>query len=312
MTLEMDETEKHENLSKIDILAAYANYLMHYIRSFMRYKRQYRNYLSVVYNVTKNRYPIYAILRDGNKKKFFSQNEIWLDLANLSYSHDGNVVYVDDIILLGGTTDGDIFNIFHNKDYRSLPLRDKVVIDIGANIADSSIYFASQGARKVFGVEPNYNLYRLARQNVVLSKFSSQVEIIWAACSSESLEGSTPPFVSLDALIRKFNILPHILKMDCEGCEYDVILNCSDEFIQRFEHILIEYHYGYKNLKQKLERSGFDVDISLPRYHKRNKVVASQLDIRISKNTSEADKRSYVGWIYARRISSPATRMTLR
>ena len=52
--------------------------------------------------------------------------------------------------------------------------------------------------------------------------------------------------------------------MDCEGCEYDSILETANEILQKFSHIQIEYHYGYKNLKEKLESAGFSVKVTKP------------------------------------------------
>ena len=47
-----------------------------------------------------------------------------------------------------------------------------------------------------------------------------------------------------------------MLKMDCEGCEYDSILNTDDEILKKFSTIILEYHYGYQNLVEKLETTG--------------------------------------------------------
>ena len=52
--------------------------------------------------------------------------------------------------------------------------------------------------------------------------------------------------------------------MDCEGCEYESIMATSDIILKKFSHIQIEYHSGYKNLKEKLERCGFKVSITGP------------------------------------------------
>jgi hypothetical protein len=57
-----------------------------------------------------------------------------------------------------------------------------------------------------------------------------------------------------------------LLKMDCEGWEYDIILTASSDILRKFSHILIEYHYGYENLKDKLKESGFQVSVSRPIY----------------------------------------------
>jgi len=50
-----------------------------------------------------------------------------------------------------------------------------------------------------------------------------------------------------------------ILKLDCEGCEYDTILNCSASILQKFTDIQVEYHKGYKNLEEKFMSVGFEV-----------------------------------------------------
>ncbi|MEM3715123.1 MAG: FkbM family methyltransferase, partial [Nitrososphaeria archaeon] len=55
-----------------------------------------------------------------------------------------------------------------------------------------------------------------------------------------------------------------ILKMDCEGCEYN-LLNEDDETIKKFAMIQIEYHYGYEKLVDKLKESGFAVKYTEPR-----------------------------------------------
>ena len=45
-----------------------------------------------------------------------------------------------------------------------------------------------------------------------------------------------------------------------------MILNASDEALKAFDQIIIEYHYGYRNLVKRLEQAGFKVKHSLPKY----------------------------------------------
>jgi FkbM family methyltransferase len=52
-----------------------------------------------------------------------------------------------------------------------------------------------------------------------------------------------------------------ILKMDCEGCEYDVILNLSSGQL-KFKEILLEFHRDFKVLKDFLEMQGYEVEIT--------------------------------------------------
>ncbi|MEM2053560.1 MAG: FkbM family methyltransferase, partial [Thermoplasmata archaeon] len=69
---------------------------------------------------------------------------------------------------------------------------------------------------------------------------------------------------SLKTLVNKYNIDSGILKMDCEGCEYN-LLNEDDEIIKKFAMIQIEYHYGYEKLVDKLKECGFAIKYTEPR-----------------------------------------------
>jgi hypothetical protein len=53
--------------------------------------------------------------------------------------------------------------------------------------------------------------------------------------------GIKVPAGKLSDIIDKYNIDAQILKMDCEGCEYDIILKDYDT-IKEFEEIGFEYH----------------------------------------------------------------------
>jgi hypothetical protein len=64
--------------------------------------------------------------------------------------------------------------------------------------------------------------------------------------------------------VRRFNLKHAALKIDCEGCEYPLILNASNEALNAFDEIILEYHYGYKNLVERLKRAGFKTKILKP------------------------------------------------
>ena len=53
--------------------------------------------------------------------------------------------------------------------------------------------------------------------------------------------------------------------MECEGYEYDILLNTDNSILRHFSEMQIEYHHGYLDLKRKLEMAGFKVKKTCPR-----------------------------------------------
>jgi len=161
-------------------------------------------------------------------------------------------------------------------------LKDRDVIDVGANVGDTALYFVLNGARKVIAVEPLPNVAKCAEENVRLSSVTDKVKVINAALSDEpvsvpcdydvsssggfsTIKGSGPcrvPGVTLSDLLDMIDD-PYLLKMDCEGCEAQVILGPERERLRAFEHIILETHphiTGVSNdkLLVPLKELGFD------------------------------------------------------
>lgn len=173
--------------------------------------------------------------------------------------------------------------VFHEYDF--LDVKDKTVVDIGANIGDTAIYFALKGARRVIAFEPFPKIFHIAQRNVKVNGLDDKIVLINAGCgydgevrvrediesnASTQLvdfgEGIKVPVFSLNTIVSKFNIEKgSVLKVDCEGCEYDLFRNANKETLNRFEKIQIEYHYGYKELVDILKENGFKAKITIPR-----------------------------------------------
>ncbi len=79
-----------------------------------------------------------------------------------------------------------VFEVFDGHAYDNINVYGRDVIDIGANVGDSSIYFALKGAKKVVGVEPLPNVYARAIENVKLNHLEDKVFLINAALGSKS------------------------------------------------------------------------------------------------------------------------------
>jgi len=69
-------------------------------------------------------------------------------------------------------------------------------------------------------------------------------------------KGKKIPMYSLKTIVEEYKIENAVLKMDCEGCEYN-LLNEDDETLKKFNRIVLEFHYGYKNIDYKLRNTGF-------------------------------------------------------
>jgi FkbM family methyltransferase len=161
-------------------------------------------------------------------------------------------------------------------------LRGRDVIDVGANVGDTALYFVLNGARKVIAVEPLPNVAKCAEENLRLNDVADKVKIVNAALGSEplsvpcdqavystagfsTLSSSGPcrvPGVTLGDLLNMVDD-PYLLKMDCEGCEAQAILGPERERLRAFEHIILETHpliTGVSNEKllASLKELGFE------------------------------------------------------
>ena len=61
----------------------------------------------------------------------------------------------------------------------------------------------------------------------------------------------TVPAITLEDLTKRFNLRGATLKMNCEGCEYDIILNDYDH-VKMFEELLFQYHAHVTKISAKL------------------------------------------------------------
>ncbi|MEM3860287.1 MAG: FkbM family methyltransferase [Candidatus Micrarchaeaceae archaeon] len=180
----------------------------------------------------------------------------------------------------------DFYSVFFNEDYLWLNVCGETVIDIGANIGDSALYFAISGAKKVIALEPYPFSYELAKKNIEDSDYKNIIEILNAGYGKDEKiqvdekfksgvvsplrkadNGKEVNLYSLKTLTTRYKIQSAVLKMDCEGCEYN-LLNEEGDTIRKFHRIIIEYHHGYVSLVQKLRELGYKVNYTEPKNFK--------------------------------------------
>lgn len=167
----------------------------------------------------------------------------------------------------------------------------RTVLDIGAHVGVFSLYAVSKApSAKVIAVEPEPSNLELLRKNVSLNHLENQiaVEAFGVAgkpgslslnvmpgrgeCNSmyrqtEASYRIEVPVTTLTDLFTRHAIdRCDILKMNCEGAEYEIFYSLPDEYFRRISCMLINYHFyssDPKNhphvLQAHLEKHGFTV-----------------------------------------------------
>jgi hypothetical protein len=74
------------------------------------------------------------------------------------------------------------------------------------------------------------------------------------------------PITTLEQLVRGAQLLSiDVLKLDCEGAEFDVLLSVDETILDRIAAIVGEYHpvdgHQPDELKLRLEHGGFEVQL---------------------------------------------------
>jgi FkbM family methyltransferase len=168
----------------------------------------------------------------------------------------------------------------HDIHFIGFDLKDKIIVDIGAFVGDTALYYANFGAI-VYAYEPHpVNFYWL-KKNIELNPHlkdriktfneavgkDEEIEIsvgrninggfsIYGQAKGKALKVKS---ISLRKILEENDLdNPYLLKADCKGCEYYII---EDDAISKFEKVKIEYT-GFNRPKvdyiiSKLKSKGF-------------------------------------------------------
>ena len=168
-----------------------------------------------------------------------------------------------------------VLETFYTGEYSALNVADKIVIDIGAFVGDTAVYFALKGAKRVVAVEPHPDAYTEMLENIRLNGLEGVIVPVNAGlasrpgklCIAGNIETAittyfktgdckdSVPAVTLSELLDEFDLRGSnmALKMDCEGCERDVILN-DYKHVSLFDELIFEYHSPPDELITALSR----------------------------------------------------------
>lgn len=168
----------------------------------------------------------------------------------------------------------------------SVPIQDGwTVIDIGGGIGEFAIDVAKRYPHsRVLAYEPAPDSFSLLQQNMALNNLTNLQVSPYAVAGASGQVGLRPSSgpgaltstieeggaaaataVTLAEILQGNGIpICDYLKIDCEGCEYSVLLSASSETLRRIGVICLEYHdrltsRSHLELVDHLKQNGFRV-----------------------------------------------------
>lgn len=164
--------------------------------------------------------------------------------------------------------------------------KNDIIIDVGAHIGLFSL-LASKScfAGKIFSYEPINENFEMLMQNIksnklknifpfnlAVSKNTSNVKLFLDKDESahsifqKNTSYVTVESISLQKIFDDNDInFCKILKLDCEGAEYEIIDSLPDKYFEKIQNMIIEYHLADskpelgKDLISKIKNVGFQI-----------------------------------------------------
>lgn len=180
----------------------------------------------------------------------------------------------------------------HQYEQASVDIQDGwTVLDIGAGLGDFAVQVAkSRPNSTIYAYEPFPESFALLQENLRLNgiqnvqafptAISAQAGLVPFHVTAEAVAHTTVgpesapghtiqvPAITLDRALAELHVSQcDYLKMDCEGAEYDILLNSSPRTLQQIQHLCLEYHdnvpnVSHNDLVRLLMERGFEVRVT--------------------------------------------------
>ncbi len=155
----------------------------------------------------------------------------------------------------------EVIGTFIRHDYGTVS-PGSTVIDVGASLGSFSLYAAQQGA-KVLAFEPSPASFQILSQNIQLNGWRDRISPFsqcvggkagkrdffvsrFSPLSSfyaEKGEKITADCTTLENIFEEYRLRRlDILKLDCEGAEYEILYRTPLKILERIDEIRLEYH----------------------------------------------------------------------
>jgi FkbM family methyltransferase len=184
-----------------------------------------------------------------------------------------------------------LYDIFISKCYEDLNCKVEsgdIVFDIGANLGFFSYYSILKGAKSVYAFEPGESQFKAIEDNfgsidnlVIEKKAVTEKNGILKFAKHKNLSVMSGVFDEIDeenynvVECQTINLMDYcfekniskidFLKLDCEGSEYRIFENLSEDFLKMIDKIIMEYHFNTDGrlvkMIEKLQNNGFTVNV---------------------------------------------------
>lgn len=187
-------------------------------------------------------------------------------------------------------------SIFFNQIYGA-PAQQKTLVDIGANKGLFSVFFGSQLKNfRMYSFEPHPHTFELLQKNIKHNHLEKNIKTFQKCVSGEPVasqtffvaresfdysmfnEYGTEEEVTVENItlqeIMDQNDLEEIdlLKLNCEGAEYEILMKTPLEYLDRIAEIRMEYHnfeldgktFNFAPLIGYLKKQNFTISNHLP------------------------------------------------
>jgi len=201
---------------------------------------------------------VYLLLRYGGSKRFTTTN---INVGGFKMKVPDTLSFI-----------WQFYEIFYKRSYQFSPKSSSpLIFDCGANVGTSCLYFSREYKNAIIhAFEPDPHVFKALKQNIELNNVKN-VELHNAAVWKEDTtlefdssgadagalsQGHSKTSIKVNAirlkdLIEKEEAID-LLKMDIEGAEVEVIMDCKD-VLKRINNIFIEYH-SYHDSPQQIDK----------------------------------------------------------
>lgn len=208
-------------------------------------------------------------------KQFFEAWRLPFDLLQISPLQVAFQFKSRRVILQGSDAIGLMRQTFFQELNSDLDVKNKIVVDAGACIGDTAIYFALKGAKRVYAIEPMGSFHSLltnVKNNgleheifcfpIGLAGQSIDMRVARGDSSnatiSQSESGEYIRLLSLADFTKKYGIEKDaVVKMDIEGHEFQVINAAAIEDLRHYQEYLMEIHGMPEPIIGKFINAGF-------------------------------------------------------